>query len=333
MLIAQISGRGDEDVILHVECSAPQCLLSKRLPCSSLRVTLSLSRNRQMKMIVKVTRNAEKKPPAMPSMLAADSHQVRPTTGLRLHTGCSRRRRCCRAHPGVQKPICAVVLMVCGRSCRMSRTASSDQQQRNQEQQPDHKHGRPPHHRHRRRQPARHACLPHHEPHGVLEHESEEDPDEHDQECVADRPERRQHACCRSDQQHRSHRQEQRSHWRRADCRVIRSGHQDLGSVGATRRRSSGVIKWSLSTVGLLRADDPKPCKAYPTSLGLVESRRDNVPCRGDRSCGWTCCRGPTTRIGKDTMDDRMDMRDRGQDVFARGCVCQPFERHRLAPR
>ena len=93
-------------------------------------------------------------------------------------------------------------------------------------------------------------------------------------------------ACCRSDQQHRSHRQEQRSHWRRADCRVIRSGHQDLGSVGATRRRSSGVIKWSLSTVGLLRADDPKPCKAYPTSLGLVESRRDNVPCRGDRSCG-----------------------------------------------
>ena len=125
----------------------------------------------------------------------------------------------------------------------------------------------------------------HHVAHGVLEHERQEDPDEHDQERVSDRPERRQHARCRSDQQHRSHRQEQRSHRRRADSRVIWSGHHDLRSAVATRRCSSGLIKSSLSTVGLLRADDPKPCKAYPASFGLVESRRDNVPCRGDRSC------------------------------------------------
>ena len=45
-------------------------------------------------------------------------------------------------------------------------------------------------HRHRRRQPTRHPRLRHHEAHGVLEDESEENPDEHDEERVADRPER-----------------------------------------------------------------------------------------------------------------------------------------------
>ena len=37
------------------------------LPKACFSLTMSLRRNRQMKMIVKVTRNAEKKPPAMPS--------------------------------------------------------------------------------------------------------------------------------------------------------------------------------------------------------------------------------------------------------------------------
>ena len=43
---------------------------------------------------------------------------------------------------------------------------------------------------HRRREPTRHPRLRHHEAHGVLEDESEEDADEHDEERVADRPER-----------------------------------------------------------------------------------------------------------------------------------------------
>ena len=42
----------------------------------------------------------------------------------------------------------------------------------------------------RGRQPTRHPCLRHHEAHGVLEDERQEDADEDDEERVADRPER-----------------------------------------------------------------------------------------------------------------------------------------------
>ena len=55
----------------------------------------------------------------------------------------------------------------------------------------------------------------------------------------------------------------------------------------------------------------PSCSRLTDTSLGLFESRRYNVPSRSNGSCRWTLLPGgPTTTIGKDTMDGGMDMRD-----------------------
>jgi hypothetical protein len=80
--------------------------------------------------------------------------------------------------------------------------------ERHQEQQPDQRQQREgAQHRHCGRRAARHLRFGHEIPHGILEDEGQEDPDEHDQECVADRHERREYAERHGDQQHRSHRQ------------------------------------------------------------------------------------------------------------------------------
>jgi hypothetical protein len=59
---------------------------------------------------------------------------------------------------------------------------------------------------HRGGESARHVRVPHHEAHRVLEDEGEEDPDEDDQERVADRDEGGQHGDRGGHQQHRAHR-------------------------------------------------------------------------------------------------------------------------------
>ena len=62
---------------------------------------------------------------------------------------------------------------------------------------------------HRGREPARHVRPRHHEAHRILEDEPEEDAYEDDKERVADRPEGRQHANRRRDEQDRPHGQHQ----------------------------------------------------------------------------------------------------------------------------
>ena len=78
-------------------------------------------------------------------------------------------------------------------------------------------------HGHGRGEAAGQVGLRHHEAHRVLEHEPEEDPDEHDQERVADRPERGEHAERGGDEQDRPHREDELDAptRRRGSCRSL----------------------------------------------------------------------------------------------------------------
>ena len=96
---------------------------------------------------------------------------------------------------------------VCGRSCRKSRTlptsgtSSSSPSSTTSEGGAEHGHGRG--------KAAGQVGLRHHEAHRVLEDEPEEDPDEHDQEGVADRHECGEHSDRSGDEEHRPHREDE----------------------------------------------------------------------------------------------------------------------------
>ena len=135
-----------------------------------------------MKMIVKAARKSRRSPPAMPSTtLITSRHRDRDLVGARLHVlGGARVTDRGRARWDSRR-LCTV----CGRSWRKSRTPptsgtrNSERDQQDGDGRADHGHGTAS-------RPRDMLRLRLHEAHRVLEHEPEEDPDEHDQECVAD---------------------------------------------------------------------------------------------------------------------------------------------------
>ena len=132
------------------------------------------------------------------------------------------------------------------RSRRKSRTEptsgtrnSSDQRHRSERAEHDHC----------RRDPA-HLGLRHQVLHRILEHERQEDPDEHDQEGVADRRERREYEHRGCNEQHRSHRQDQLN-----APRLLRSFRdspglwiiREVAKRSAVSTSNSRCKSWSLS--------------------------------------------------------------------------------------
>ena len=97
--------------------------------------------------------------------------------------------------------------IVCGRSCRKSRTEPTIGTRKRSPIRTTADRGAE--HGHRRGQASRPAGLPDHEAHRELEDEPEEDPDEDDQERVPDRDERAQDADRRRDDQDRPDRDQQ----------------------------------------------------------------------------------------------------------------------------
>ena len=192
-----------------------------------------------MKMIVKVTRKPEKKSPAMP-MTACNRvrHRRRDLLRARLHV---------LGGPAVAQPGELVRgAQLFDQRRKILEEVSHRADERNQEQQPDQQDQRErAEHQHRRPRSARQLRLRHQVPQGELEHEGQEDPDEDDQEGVADRRERREHTQSRSNQQHRSHRQDQPSPGTHLHACDLRSSCQlrARGSSGLVARRGQWSVR------------------------------------------------------------------------------------------
>ena len=156
-----------------------------------------------MKMIVKLARKTWKKSPAMPSTAEIasgtdDRDLLRPLPAR------SRPRRCLRARTArrsraASRPWPAAPGGSPAR-CRRAERAAAGRAAVTASAVPMHRHGRG--------KPARHPRLRHHDAHRVLEDERQEDPDEDDQERVADLPDRRRHGDDGSDEQHRAQRED-----------------------------------------------------------------------------------------------------------------------------
>ena len=138
-----------------------------------------------MKRIVKPARKTPKKPPAMPRTAEIAS-------GTETETCCAPSWTFPAAPESPSQEGSSSesrrLSTICGRSCRKSRTHPDERHEQDQQQHED--GDRRAEDGDRRREPTRHPRLRHHEAHGVLEDERQEDADEDDEERVADRPER-----------------------------------------------------------------------------------------------------------------------------------------------
>jgi hypothetical protein len=193
----------------------------RTLASERLRLTMSLSRNRQMKRIVKAARKIPKKLPAMPRTAETAS-------GTETETSCAPSWTLPAAPVSPSHPESSSdsrrLCTVCGRFLEEVAHRADERHEQDECERAD--GDRRAEDGDRRGEPARHSRLRHHEAHGVLEDEREEDPDEDDEERVADRAERDREADDREDREQRPRREQ------KLDAPAVRPFHGAKGYAG-----------------------------------------------------------------------------------------------------